>query len=101
MTSAHLLTQSQITPVATVNFIVLAYIRQRANLAPRYASNANLAAVADEVDVEAVIEFRRDERTKNLVGFFICGGFGNPAEALGDASDVRVHWERWDVITQV
>ncbi len=75
--------------------IVLAHIPEHAHLAPRHAGHTDLAAVMDEVKVEAIIDFRRNERTEQLVRFFIRGVFGNPTEALGDASDVRVHWEGW------
>ncbi len=73
--------------------IVLAHLRQRTNLAAWYARDANLAPVADEVNVEGIIAVRGNELTKNLVGFFIRRFFGDPAEAFRDAKDVGIYWE--------
>ncbi len=73
--------------------VVLAHIRQRTHLAPRHSSHANLAAVTDQVDVEGIVVVRGNELTKNLVSFFIRRFLRHPAEALGDAKDVRVHRE--------
>jgi hypothetical protein len=36
--------------------------------------------VADEVEVEAIIDFRGDERTEKLVRFFIGGVLWNPRD---------------------
>ncbi len=74
--------------------VVLAHIRQRANLAARNAGHANLAAMTNKVDVERIVAVGRNELAENLVSFFIRGVFGNPAEALGHAKDVRIDWER-------
>jgi hypothetical protein len=43
--------------------------------------------------VEALVEFRRDQRTKQLVRFFARGVGWNPAEALGHAKHVGAHGE--------
>ncbi len=73
--------------------IVHANIRQRAHLAARHARDTNLAAVADEVDVEGIVAFRRNQLTKNLVNFLIRGLFGDPAEAFRHAKNMRIHGE--------
>ncbi len=54
--------------------IVLAHIRQRANLAPRHARDTDLAAVTDEVDVEGIGALRRDQLLQNLVGLHVRHG---------------------------
>jgi hypothetical protein len=71
---------------------VLVHFRQRA---PPIAAAlpANLAAVADEVDVQGIVAVRRNEVTGDCVGFFTGCLLGNPAEALGHASDMRIYWE--------
>ncbi len=73
--------------------VVLAQVRQRAPFAAGWAHPANPAAVTDEVNMEAVIDAGRDERTKQLVRFFIRGGLRNPTEPPGHAKNVRVHGE--------
>ncbi len=81
--------------------VVETHIGQRTYLAARHARDADLAPVADEVDVEGIVAVRGNELTKFLVSFFIRSLLRHPAEALGDAKDVSVHRERWDVITKV
>ncbi len=74
--------------------IVLAHIRQRANVAARHAGHADLAAVPYQVDVKGIISFRGNELTKNLVSFFVCGVFRYPAESLGHAKNMGIDRKR-------
>ncbi len=74
--------------------VVLAHRCQRAHLAARYAGDAYLAAVVDEIDVEGIVAVRGYQLASNLVSFFIRRVFRNPAEALGHAKNVRMDRER-------
>ncbi len=76
-----------------LGLIVLAHIRQRAHLAARHARHANLAAVADEVDMQGILAVGRNELTKDLVSFFIGRVFGDPAESLGHTKDMGIDRE--------
>ncbi len=72
--------------------VVLAYIRERANLEARRTRIAKLAVMTDEVNVQGIITVRSNELTKNLVSFFVMGY--NEAYTIVASDMTRRHAER-------
>ncbi len=73
-----------------VSLIILTVGSQRAPLALRPTRVADSPAVFDEVEMEAVIKARGDERGEEIVRLLHARLFRNPAEPARDAKDVGV-----------
>jgi hypothetical protein len=55
---------------------------------------ADRPSMLDQVEMQAVIEMRRNERGEEIVRLFDGGVLRNPAEPSRDAKDVRVDGKR-------
>jgi hypothetical protein len=70
--------------------IVLAQVRERASLALRLLSMANRPAVLDQVEMQAIVQPRRDEGGEQIVRPFHARVGRNPAKPARDAKDMRI-----------
>ncbi len=70
--------------------IVLAPIRERASVALWLPRVADGPPMLDEIEMQAIVEPRWDERGEEIVRLFHVDVLWNPAEAAHDAKDVGV-----------
>jgi hypothetical protein len=57
--------------------------------------DADLPAVANEIDADGIVAVRQNEIAENLVSFFTGSFFGHLAEGLGNPKEMRIDRERW------